>query len=259
MTKPLVVKIGGATVDHLPAAFWSDLALLQRAQPVVLVHGGGPQATALAHRLGHQPRMVQGRRVTTDLDLALLQWTARGEINTQLVAQAGRHGLRAVGCSGVDGQTLQVCKRPPWQIDGETVDFGWVGEVQHVDPGYVQLLLAQSFLPILAPLGVDATGQVYNVNADTVACALAAALDADTFLLVTEAGGLRSDPADPTTRLRTCSRSDFQAGVTEGWIQGGMRVKAQVAIAARAAGRQHVWICGPNDLRRREQGTQLVD
>ena len=100
-----------------------------------------------------------GRRVTSDVDLEIVQWTLRGALNMSLVAGAARHGLAAVGLSGADGGTLRVTKRPPWEIDGETVDFGWVGDVEHVDVGLVETLLSGGFVPVLSPLGLDAAGQ----------------------------------------------------------------------------------------------------
>ena len=119
--KPIVVKIGGALVDDADALapFWDSIGQLCETAPVVVVHGGGPQATALARRLGHEPRVVQGRRVTTDLDLNIMLWTLRGAVNARLVAQATQHGLPAPGISSADGGTLRVQKRPPGQIDGE--------------------------------------------------------------------------------------------------------------------------------------------
>src|SRR6056297_2981851 len=185
-SSPIVVKISGSLVAETDgmAALWSAIQTLAERAPVVLVHGGGQQMSEMADRLGHTPRRVQGRRVTTDLDLEIAQWTMSGTINTQLVAQAKAHDLTAVGLSGADAGQVQVTKRPPWQIDGETVDFGWVGDIDSVDPSLIDGLLARDLTPIVAPLGIDDTGQVYNVNADTVACAIATALAARQILFV---------------------------------------------------------------------------
>lgn len=238
--------------------FWPAVQALQKTAPVVIVHGGGPQATAMAQRLGHEPRIVHGRRVTTDLDLDIMQWTVRGAINVQLVGQAMRQGMRAVGLSGADGGLLRVTRRPPWQVDGETVDFGWVGDVDHANTEVLDALLSSGFLPIVAPLGIDGDGAIYNVNADTVARTLAEALGASQFLLVTESGGVRRDPDDPDSLLSKCSRATFEAGKTDGWIQGGMRVKLQVAFEALAAGIPEVFILAPDDVLTRHRATRVL-
>ncbi len=257
---PFFIKIGGALLARpaLLEPLWESVRTMLSEQPVCMVHGGGPQATEMAQRLGHQPRIVQGRRVTTDLDLSIMQWTLRGSLNTQLVAQALRHAIPAVGLSGVDGGILQVTKRPPWEIDGEQIDFGWVGDVDRVRVELLARLMETGFLPVVAPLGVDGAGQVYNVNADTVACALAAALQASQFMLVAESGGVLQEVGNPDSLLPVCSRETFDAGIREGWIQGGMRVKLQIAFEALRLGIPEVFILSPDDLLARTQGTQVV-
>ena len=260
VTAPIVVKIGGALVDQPPVlrSFWKAVRALRETAPVVVVHGGGPQATALARRLGHEPTIVHGRRVTSDLDLQIVQWTLRGSLNAGLVASASEQGVRAVGLSGADGGLLRVTHRPPWQIDGQTVDFGWVGDVQSVDSAPLDALMTAGFVPVVAPLGLDTAGQLYNVNADTVAQAIAQALGAQQLLLVTESGGLRQSADDPTSHLAHCDDATFDAGTAAGWIHGGMRVKLQVAFEALRCGIAEVFICAPDDLLTRRLATQIV-
>ena len=259
-SKPVVLKIGGAllAMPNAMETFWTSVAALREKTSVVIVHGGGPQATEVARRLQHEPRIVHGRRVTSDVDLEIVQWTLRGALNTSLVAGAARHGLAAVGLSGADGGTLRVTRRPPWEIDGETVDFGWVGDVERVDVRLIETLLARGFIPILSPLGLDAAGLVYNVNADTVACAVAEALAAASFLLVTESGGVRRDADDALSHLDRCDLATFERGVEEGWIAGGMRVKLHVAFQALDAGISDVAILPPASLLDRANATRLV-
>lgn len=259
-SNPVVVKISGALLDEngAPEAFWEAVEALQASAPVVIVHGGGAQATEMARRLGHEPTIVQGRRVTTDLDLDIVQWALRGKLNTQLVAQAKRHGLTAVGLSGADGNTLQVTKRPPWTVDGATVDFGWVGDVNGVDPSLLRHLLEGTAVPIVAPLGIDADGQVYNVNADTVARALAGALGAEELLLVTATGGVRREADVPASHLATCTAETFAAGTEAGWIAGGMRVKLEVAFDALRTGVDTVFICAADDMLTRTRATRVI-
>ncbi len=258
--KPVVVKVSGALLGEggAPEAFWEAVKALHASAPVVVVHGGGAQATDMARRLGHEPTVVQGRRVTTDLDLDIVQWVLRGKLNTQLVAQAKRHGLTAVGLSGADGGMLRVARRPPWTVDGETVDFGWVGDVEGVDPSLLERLLAGGVVPIVAPLGIDADGQVYNVNADTVARALAGALGAEELLLVTSTGGVRREVDAPASHLATCDAATFADGTRAGWIDGGMRVKLEVAFDALRTGVERVFICAPDDMLTRARATRVV-
>ena len=255
-----VVKISGTLLDA-PAElddFWAAVREIAADGSLVIVHGGGKQATALAKRLAHTPSVVDGRRITTDLDLDIVQWALRGKLNTQLVAAAHQHGLRAVGLSGADDHLLQVEKRPSWTIAGETVDFGWVGDVTGVDMSVVNELLATGRVPVIAPLGMDDKGQVYNVNADTVAQNLAAALGAKQLLLVTSAGGVCRDADATTKRLDICDSDTVSTGVAEGWIAGGMRVKVETAIAAVDAGVEEAFICAAHDLQARAQATRVI-
>lgn len=257
---PSIVKISGTLAADPDAldAFWTAIATMQKQRPVVVVHGGGKQATALAERLGHTPRFVQGRRVTSDLDLDVAQWALRGKLNTQLVAQAQQHALTAVGLSGADGELLRVVKRPPWTIDGETVDFGWVGDVKHANPSVLRGLLNAGFTPVIAPLGIDPEGHVYNVNADTVAQTLGAALKAQSLFFVTETGGVRRNAADPDSHLEVCTAETFTSGVDAGWIDGGMRVKLHTALQAVRTGVQQAFICAVSDLLARKHATRVV-
>ena len=261
MKRLSVIKIGGALVANEGAVdmLWSSIAQLRKERGVVVVHGGGPRATEVARRLGHEPRVVHGRRVTSDVDLEIVQWTMRGELNVRLVAAAARHGIRAVGISGVDGRTLQVTKRPPWQIQGELVDFGWVGDVQLVDAALINHLLGAGYVPVVAPLGIDADARLYNVNADTVSFAIASELGADEYLLVTESGGVRRDASDAASHMTSCTRDQFEAGKAEGWIADGMLVKLKVAFDALGAGIPAVYVVSADGILNRERGTRVAD
>ncbi|MFT4604907.1 MAG: acetylglutamate kinase [Rhodothermales bacterium] len=252
-----VIKLGGGLVNSL-SRFWPALRAMMAETDVVLVHGGGPQATEMARRLGHEPTIVQGRRVTSDLDLDIVRWTMRGEINLALSSQAQGAGFRAVGIAGADGGLLRVSRRPPWTIEGQSVDFGWVGDVVAVQPEILHTLLGAGFLPVVAPIGIDETGQVYNVNADTVAVAIARELGAAELLLVTEAGGLRTGSGPFDKRIRICTQAVFDKGVDDGWIKGGMRVKIQLALEAIAGGVKDVWVTGAGDIAERINATHIT-
>jgi acetylglutamate kinase len=259
-SSPTVIKIGGALLaDPVKLeSFWPSLKELSRTVPIIIVHGGGPQATSMARRLEHEPRIVDGRRVTTDLDLSIIHWTLCGELNTTLTAQALQNGVNAVGLTGIAGGTVRVNRRPPWKINGEKVDFGWVGDVDAVDASLLECLLEAGRVPIVAPLGIDNTGQTYNVNADTIAQSVASALKARSFILVTESGGVRRDAEDPISLLPVIDDATFARGSQEGWIKDGMLVKLKVAFEARKAGIEEVMILRPDDLHSRTRGTRIA-
>lgn len=252
-----VVKIGGALLgnEEQLAEVWQQVIDLSETSRVVLVHGGGPQSTALARRLGHEPRLVHGRRVTSDLDLSVLLWTARGEINARLVAAGLKAGARPVGLCGADGGMILADKRPPWRIEGEEVDFGRVGDVRAIDSTLLATLSDGGFVPVVAPVGTDGAGALFNINADTIACELAVSLKAAQLVLVAESGGIRRDRHDPATLIQSLNQSDLDLGVEQGWIQDGMRVKVAMALDALERGVGSVRIAAPHGIANASAGT----
>lgn len=238
----VVIKLGGAMIESPQMdSIWEGVKLrCENGESVVVVHGGGPQTTALAKRLGHEPRIIQGRRVTTATDLEILLWILRGELNARFTAQAHAHQVAAIGLSGSD--FVSCTKRPLWEIEGEMIDFGFVGDVTNVDGKALQNMVALGRVPVIAALGMDTNGQLFNINADTVAVAIAEALNADELLLLTETGGLLRDFTNPNTAVSQMSEADFQAGKAEGWIAGGMLVKCQLALNALKKGVKKVYI-----------------
>lgn len=253
--KRIVIKLGGALLASDLSGFWQDLEQLAGTAEIVLVHGGGPQTTALANRLGHEPTIVEGRRVTSDQDLEILRWVIRGELNTRMVAAAHRHGIRAVGLSGADGALVQVEKRPPWMIEGEEVDFGHVGDVTRVDPTVLMTLLQAGMMPVVCPPGVDDAGRLYNVNADTVALEIAKAIGASELMLLTEAGAVLDADKQPVRRM---TPSEALGGVEAGWIAGGMKVKTDIGRWALEQGIATVWIAHPGALLDRSNATRII-
>lgn len=252
---PIVIKIGGAVLSKLNR-FWHQVAALP--YPVVVVHGGGAQSTRLAKRLGHTPRIIQGRRVTSDLDLAVAEWAMRGEVNLRLVSEGLSKGVNCVGLSGADGGMIKVKKRKPWTIEGEVIDFGWVGDITRIDPHVIRTLLRGGYVPVIAPLARGPDGHRYNVNADTVAGALAQALKAKELLLVTDTGGLRRQTNKSNSLLRKCLKADYEQGLQEGWITGGMHVKLHVAYEALEGGVESVYILGPDHVKEKRYATRVL-
>lgn len=258
MTDCVVIKIGGGLLGQPLDAFWKGVRDLAGVWKVIVVHGGGPEATRVARLVGHEPRIVRGRRVTTETDLEIMQWVTRGALNSRLVGQAIHHKLRPVGLSGADGGIVVVERRPPWVIDGQEVDFGLVGDIVSVQTDLLGTVLEQGYLPIIAPICADGTGQLYNVNADTVASAIAEHMQARSLLMVTDAGGLRRRPDDASSIIGSCDPSLYATGLAEGWISGGMQVKMHVALEALKSGIPEVWIVAMDDLTDRHRATRVI-
>jgi acetylglutamate kinase len=228
--KVVVVKLGGAAMDKagLAASFAEDVSLLQSAgiHPVV-VHGGGPQVTQYSARLGIETTFVDGLRVTDAETLDVATMVLAGKLNTEVVATLVSGGVSAVGLSGVDGRLLLAERQA-------APDLGFVGEVVHVNAGVVHTLLERRYVPVVASIAVDVSGQAYNVNADVVAGELAVALGAEKLVYLNDVPGLIGPTGDLLSELSAGQASDLlsQPGV----VEGGMVPKLESAIEAVRAG-----------------------
>jgi acetylglutamate kinase len=246
--KTFVVKIGGEVADDEKTlhAFCEEVALLaQVGIHVVMVHGGGKQATQLSKQLGIEPKLVEGRRITDEKTLDVVMMVFAGKINTEILAAVREAGVEAVGISGVDGGIVNAVKRPPKKVlNGKTgqeelVDYGHVGDIESIDPKLLVTLLNADFVPVMASLGGDDQGNILNINADTVAAEIAAALKAEKLILVTDVEGiLRADK----TLISRVTPEEILRLVKEGVIRGGMIPKAQSAVEALKEGVQSVHI-----------------
>lgn len=247
-----VLKLGGEVLgdadalDHVAAqiALLSSLGI-----KLVVVHGGGPQATALSRRLGVEPRMVNGRRVTDDSALEVAKMVYAGSLNVDLLAALRSHDVQAVGLSGVDADLIAAHRRPPVTVNingsaPELVDFGHVGDVDGVDPRVLHTLLAARFVPVIASLAGDREGRVYNVNGDTVAEALAVALKAQKLIFLTGAPGVLRDPDDPSTLVAFADPEELGAMMASGTVAGGMLPKVEACIRAATNGVERTHIIG---------------
>ncbi len=252
----LVVKFGGEVVAdpaQLGAVLEDVAALVSRGVRVLLCHGGGPQAGCLQRALGLVPHKVAGRRVTDEATLGVVVRVLAGEVSVAVVAAALARGIPAVGISGVSGPTVVADRRPPIHVPGrdEPVDYGLVGRVLRVETGLVEHLWAGGFVPVVNPLGVEVPPPpsrdacpVYNINADTVACELAAAVEADHLFLLSDVPGILRDVDDPDSRMRTVAPHEAQAAIADGTIAGGMIPKVQGALRAIERGVGTVHVCG---------------
>ena len=230
----VVVKYGGAVMEKagLAASFAEDVMLLRSVgiKPVI-VHGGGPAVTQLSARLGIETTFVDGLRVTDADTLDVATMVLAGKLNTDVVATLVAGGVRAVGLSGVDGQLLLARK-----TDGP--DLGFVGEVVHVDAGVIATLLDAAFVPVVASIAMDGTGQAYNVNADVVAAELAVALGAHKLVYLNDVPGLIGPSGDLLSELSVSNAEELLA--TRGVVDGGMIPKLESAIRALRAGIERV-------------------
>jgi acetylglutamate kinase len=228
--KVVVVKYGGnalAGSSDVDAAstFARDIALMHAVgiKPVV-VHGGGPQISALMERLGKKPEFRNGLRVTDQETIEIASMVLLGTVNPQLVSAINVHGARAVGVSGQDAGLLQVNQRDP--------DLGFVGDIHSVDPTVLLSAINDNAIPVVATIGSDASGQAYNVNADTAAAAIAVALGAEKLIYLTDIEGLRATKDDPGSLVRKATASEIDAMLKTGSIDGGMIPKMESCVSA---------------------------
>jgi acetylglutamate kinase len=218
--KRIVIKYGGnalaGTNDHDALALFAEDIVMMRLvgmRPVV-VHGGGPQISDLMKRLGKTTEFVDGLRVTDAETVEIARMVLKGQVNPQLVAAINVHGNYAVGVSGVDGGLIRAHARDE--------RLGFVGDVTAINPEVLDGLLDDEFIPVIATIGCDETGQAYNINADTVAGAIAEALDAEKLIYLTDIEGLRSRVDDPDSLIRQTTADELDLLVADGTIAGGM-------------------------------------
>lgn len=245
-----VVKLGGDVLNDAEVLdqVAAQIALLSSLSiRLVVVHGGGPQATALSRRLGQEPTIIAGRRVTDDAALEVAKMVYAGALSSDLVAALREHRVQAVGLSGVDADLITAHRRPPVALVDDAgatreVDFGHVGDVDRVDPRVITTLVEARFVPVVASLAGDDEGNIYNVNADTVAESLAVALRAQKLIFLTGAPGVLRDRNDPATLVTFADPDDLAGLMASGALAGGMRPKVEACIRAATGGveRTHI-------------------
>ncbi len=252
--KTFVVKAGGAVFGDAVAtrALIEQIAILHYLGiRVVMVHGGGPQLTQVTEAMGVPTRMVQGRRVTDEKSIDATSMVLNGLINTRLLAMCRELEIEAVGVSGVDAGLIKAHKRPPVQVDGETVDYGFVGDIDVVDGSVLQRLLDNGLMPVVSPLSADENGTLLNINADTVAAAIGAALGAEKLVLCTGAPGILEDVSDPRSVISYTDLKGIEALRASGAIKDGMLPKAKAIEAAIKGGVRRVHVISydaPNSI-----------
>jgi acetylglutamate kinase len=238
--KTIVVKYGGHAMDDgLPTEFAQDVVLMKQTgiNPVV-VHGGGPQIGAMLKKLNIASSFVDGLRVTDAATMEVVEMVLSGSINKQIVTGINAAGGRAVGVSGKDGNLVLAKKVERTKLDPATgkrvpVDLGFVGEPEHVDAEVLKMIMNSDLIPVVAPIGVDHKGQTYNINADTVAGAVAGAISAERLILLTDVEGVLDKEGKVVPHLKV---AEAKALIADGTISGGMIPKIETAIDAVESG-----------------------
>jgi acetylglutamate kinase len=235
--RTVVIKYGGHAMENpeLADLFATDVVLMRLVgmNPVV-VHGGGPQITDLMRKLGKEPVFVDGRRVTDEETVDIVRMALVGKVNREIVASINRHGPYAVGLSGEDAGLIRVDQRDP--------RLGFVGDVRAIDPSIVVRLQREELIPVIATVGVDDDGQAYNVNADTVAGAIAEALGAEKLVYLTDVAGVYGDWPDETSLISRMDVNGLDQLVETGKASEGMIPKLESCASALRHGvrRAHI-------------------
>jgi acetylglutamate kinase len=244
--KVFVLKAGGEIfVDAAQtSALMEQVGILHQVGiRVVLVHGGGPQSTELATALGLDTTFVEGRRVTDGASLDVATMVLNGQINTRVLAACRDIGIPAVGISGVDAGLIRAHRRPPVERPGEApLDYGFVGDIEAVEADVLRKQLDNGLMPVVSPLSCDEKGTLLNINADTVAAAIAAELDAEKLILLTGAAGVLEDVDDPRSLISYIDRAALDRLREDGKLADGMLPKAAAIDAALANGVSRVHV-----------------
>jgi acetylglutamate kinase len=244
--KVFVIKAGGEVFadPQTTTSLMEQVGILyQVGIRVVLVHGGGPQSTELASALGLKTTFIDGRRVTDGESLNVATMVLNGQINTRILATCRDLQIPAVGISGVDAGLIRAHKRPPIEREGEPpVDYGFVGDIDSVDADILRKQLDNGLMPVVSPVSCDESGTILNINADTVAAAIAAELNAEKLLLATGAPGILEDVEDPGSLISYIDRAALKKLRESGSLADGMLPKAAAIDSAIANGVQRVHV-----------------
>jgi acetylglutamate kinase len=225
MAQRFVMKCGGSTLAALPDSFFSELRELQQSgvHPVI-VHGGGPAISETLTKLGIETEFVNGLRKTNDAVLDVVEMVLAGRINKEIVRKIQTNGAKALGLSGVDGLLIQA--KPVTN----SAEIGFVGDVTDVNAEVIEGVMAMGYMPVIAPIGIDASGQRYNINADTAAGAVASHLGVEQMIVVTDVPGIMRTVDGEKRVLPTVTVAEIEEMIASGEIYGGMIPKVRAAV-----------------------------
>jgi acetylglutamate kinase len=249
--KRFVVKLSGKVVEDPDQlnSLAEEITLCQQVGiRVAVVHGGGKQLTAIAERLGIPQKIVNGRRVTSTETLEVAKMVFAGQVNTNILSSLRRYGADTVGLSGVDGNTIQARRRDVQDVFNqetgqiETVDFGYVGDIVRINVRLIELLADNGYIPVISSLGADEEGNVFNINADTVASEIAVHLGAEKLILLTDTNGILKDAQDPSSRISRLTVAEAEQLVRDRTVSSGMlpKISAIAALIQRGVGSAHI-------------------
>ncbi|MEG3641314.1 acetylglutamate kinase [Magnetococcus sp. PR-3] len=239
--KTFVIKYGGNAMvdDALKNAFAQDVILMRQVgiNPII-VHGGGPQIGHIMQRMGLEPKFIDGLRVTDEDTVSVVEMVLAGKVNKDIVNLINLNGGRAAGLSGKDGHTIQSRKRthvrkgPDVQVP-EIIDLGWVGDVERIETNLLDRFRASDIIPVVAPVGVGANGETYNINADSVAGHIATAMQAEKLILLTDVPGVQDKNGELMNQIL---EGDVDELIRNGTVSGGMIPKVETCRTAHAGG-----------------------
>ena len=238
--KKVMIKYGGHAMvdDEAMASTAGDTVLLKYVgmQPIV-VHGGGPEITRSMKKLGKEPKFIKGLRVTDEETMSIVKMVLVGNINTDIVSQICLHDGKGAGLSGKDNKLIQACKKIHRIKDEETgeieeIDLGLVGEIKKINPEILEMYTENDFIPVISPIGIADDGTTLNLNADTVAGAIAGEMNAEKLIILTDVPGVLRDPNDPSTLIQRIHIDEIPALIEEGIISGGMIPKIETCVEA---------------------------
>ncbi|MBE6512063.1 MAG: acetylglutamate kinase [Methanobrevibacter olleyae] len=238
--KKVMIKYGGHAMvdDEAMASTARDTVLLKYVgmKPIV-VHGGGPEITRSMKKLGKEPKFIKGLRVTDEETMSIVKMVLVGNINTDIVSQICLHDGKGAGLSGKDNKLIEACKKIHKIKDEETgeieeIDLGLVGEIKRINPEILEMYTENDFIPVVSPIGIAEDGTTLNLNADTVAGAIAGEMDAEKLIILTDVPGVLRDPSDPSTLIQRIHVDEIPALVEEGIISGGMIPKIETCVEA---------------------------
>jgi acetylglutamate kinase len=249
--KVFVVKVGGE-IARTPVAldlFAKDVAMLnQLGIRIIVIHGGGPQLDEVSDKMGVKPEKIAGRRITDDATLEMAKMVFAGSINTDILAAIRKHGVLPVGLSGLDGEVLTAVRRPPKEVtdpetgEKQTVDFKNVGDIRDCNPALLRTLVEHRYVPVLSPLACDDEGHILNINADTVACSVAAEMQAEKLFILSNTNGVLRDVNDPESRYVYLTVSSAESLIEKREVKSGMVPKLQGVIAAVRGGVKRAYL-----------------
>ena len=238
--KTVVIKYGGSALinPEIKNTIIKDIVLMKLVgmKPVV-VHGGGPDISSFLKKLNIESKFINGLRVTNAETMEVAEMVLSGKINKQIVTDIELNGVKAVGISGKDGDTVKAKK-----IEKDGIDYGFVGNIESVDPALVKTLIDNDIIPVIAPIGMDEKGQSYNINADYMAVAIAGSLKAEKLVFLTDVAGVLKDVNDPSSIMSFIKASDVRKYIEDGTISGGMIPKVECCMSAVEAGVNNVHI-----------------